>query len=33
MSALVLLTGGVCIVFGFKARLTILHHHGLPLAL
>ena len=29
MSVLVLLTGGACIVFGFRARLTILRHYGL----
>ena len=33
MSVLVLLTGGACIVFGFRARLTILRHYGLTLVL
>jgi len=33
VSVLVLLTGGACIVFGFKARLTILRHYGLTLVL
>ena len=33
MSVLVLLTGGACIIFGFKARLTILRHYGLTLVL
>ncbi|WP_167146367.1 DUF2339 domain-containing protein [Actinomyces sp. ZJ308] len=33
MSVLVLLTGGACIVFGFKAHLTILRHYGLTLVL
>mgnify|MGYP001008210137 CR=1 FL=1 len=33
MSVLVLLTGGACIVLGFRARLTILRHYGLTLVL
>jgi len=33
MSVLVLLTGGACIVLGFRTRLTILRHYGLTLVL
>lgn len=33
MSVLVLTTGGACIVFGFKVRLTVLRHYGLTLVL
>ena len=33
MSVMVLATGGGCIVFGFRARLTILRHYGLTLVL
>lgn len=33
MSVLVLLTGGACIVVGFRLRLTVLRHYGLTLVL
>ena len=33
MSVLVLLTGGACIVVGFRLRMTVLRHYGLTLVL